>query len=145
MRVVLDANVLVSALISRQGSPGRILDLWENGAFDLAASAEIIDEVERVIRYPKIQKKYRLSQEEVERLLGLISSLVILVKPGRRIKVIAKDPTDNRYLECAKEGQAAYIVTGDKHLLELKEYEGIVILPPAGFLALINLEKKTRD
>lgn len=62
----------------------------------------------------------------------------------KEIKVIEKDPPDNRYLECAREGQASYIVTGDKHLLEIKEHEGIVILPPAGFLALMELEKKKK-
>ena len=142
MRVVLDANVLVSAVISRQGSPGRILDLWEKDVFDLIVSPKIIKELERVIHYPKIQEKYHLPEGHIEKFLGLIGSLAIVVNPAQGIEVIEKDPPDNRYLECAKESQASYIVTGDKHLLELKEYEGVVILPPAGFLALLRLEKR---
>ena len=144
MRVVLDANVLVSAVISRQGNPGRILDLWEKDAFDLVVSPQIIKETERVIHYPKIQKKYHLPEEHVEKFLGLIGSQAIVVNPTHEIGVIEKDPPDNRYLECAKESQASYIVTGDRHLLELKEYKGIVILPPVGFLALLDMEGKIR-
>jgi predicted nucleic acid-binding protein len=58
------------------------------------------------------------------------------VDPAQDLNVVQADPADNRYLECAVEGGASYIVAGDKHLLDLKEYEGIVILPPAGFLWL---------
>jgi predicted nucleic acid-binding protein len=52
--------------------------------------------------------------------------------------VIGADPTDNRVLECAVAGNAAYIVTGDKHLLDIKEYQGIIMLSPAGFLAFLD-------
>lgn len=57
------------------------------------------------------------------------------------LAVIEKDPSDNRYLECAVATGASYIVTGDPHLLKLKEYRGVVILKPAEFLALVKLEK----
>jgi predicted nucleic acid-binding protein len=70
----------------------------------------------------------------------MIANQAILINPANKLEIIDKDPADNRYLECAIEGEAPYIVTGDKHLLELKEYEGIVILPPAGFLAALDLE-----
>jgi putative PIN family toxin of toxin-antitoxin system len=144
MRVVLDANVLISATISRRGSPGKILDLWEKEKFDLVLSPSILEELERVIHYPKIQQKYHLPEERVEQFLGLISNQSITVTPHPKINVIEKDPSDNRYLECAKAGNASYIVTGDRHLLELKEFKGIVILPLAGFIALLELEAKNR-
>ncbi len=142
MRVVLDVNVLVSAVISSRGSPAKILDLWEKGEFDLIISPALLEELGRVIQYPKIQKKYHLSEEFVEKFLGLLSSQTIHVNPSGAVDVVEKDPTDNRYLECAKAGNASFIVTGDRHLLELKEFEGIVILPPAGFIAFIELGKK---
>jgi putative PIN family toxin of toxin-antitoxin system len=140
MRVVLDANVLVSAAISSHGNPSKILDSWEKEKFDLVVSSAILDELERVIHYPRIQQKYHLPEEHVEQFIGLLSSQVITVNPSQEINAIKKDPSDNRYLECAKAGNASYIVTGDRHLLELKEYDGIVILPPAGFMALLELE-----
>jgi putative PIN family toxin of toxin-antitoxin system len=142
MRVVLDVNVLVSAAISAGGSPGKILDLWEQDQFDLAVSRPILEELERVIHYPRIQQNYELPEEYVEKFLGLIGNQAIVVNPSNKLNVIEKDPSDNRYLECAKEGNASYIVTGDKHLLDLEEYNGIVILTPTGFLAILRLEGK---
>jgi putative PIN family toxin of toxin-antitoxin system len=142
MRVVLDVNVLVSAFISAGGSPGKILDLWEQEQFDLVVSSPILEELERVIHYPKIQQKYNLPEEHIDKVLGLIGNQAIAVNPSKKLYVIERDPSDNRYLECAKEGSASYIVTGDKHLLDLKEYNGIMILTPTGFLAILRLEGK---
>jgi putative PIN family toxin of toxin-antitoxin system len=139
MRVVLDVNVIVSAAISAGGSPGKILDLWEQDKFDLVVSRPILEELERVIHYPKIQQKYDLPNEHIDKLLGLIGNQAITVNPSKKLTVIEKDPSDNRYLECAKEGNAAYIVTGNKHLLDLKEYNGIMILTPTGFLTILRL------
>ncbi|MEJ2262067.1 MAG: putative toxin-antitoxin system toxin component, PIN family [Anaerolineales bacterium] len=142
MRVILDVDVLVSAAISARGSPGKILDFWEQEQFDLVVSPPILEELERVIHYPRIQQKYELSEEYVEKFLALIGNEAIVVNPSNKLNVIEKDPSDNRYLECAKEGNASYIVTGDKHLLDLEEYNGIVILTPTGFLAILRLEGK---
>jgi putative PIN family toxin of toxin-antitoxin system len=144
MRVVLDTNVIVSALISSQGAPGETLQAWERDRFDLVVSPATLDELGRVLHYPKIQKKYNLPTEHLDRFLRTISSQAILVNPTKELKVIKADPSDNRYLECAQEGDAAFIVTGDKHLLDLGEFEGTIILPPAGFLAVLELEGKQK-
>ena len=141
MRVVLDTNVLVSAAISSRGSPGKILDLWKKDRFELVISPPILEELERIIHYPRIQQKYKIPEEHIERFLDLIGSQGISVNPSIEINVITRDPSDNRFLECAKEGGASYLITGDEHLLELKEYQGIVILPPAGFLLVLEIGK----
>ncbi len=144
MRVVLDANILISAIISRKGSPAQILVLWEQEMFDLIISPPVLAELERVIHYPRIRKRYNLPEEQVDQFIQLISTQAISVDPSIEITVIERDLTDNRYLECAVAGGASYIITGDSHLLELKEYKGIIILPPAGFLALVESEKKKK-
>lgn len=144
MRVVLDANILISAIISRKGSPAQILVLWEQEMFDLIISPPVLAELERVIHYPRIRKRYNLPEEQVDQFIQLISTQAISVDPSIEITVIEKDLTDNRYLECAVAGGASYIITGDSHLLELKEYKGIIILPPTGFLALVESEKKKK-
>jgi hypothetical protein len=141
MRVVLDVNVLVSATISARGSPARIMELWEEERFEVVISPEIIGELGQVIRYPKIQEKYHLPEQYVEKFLGLISNQAIVVEPVRKITQIKSDPTDNRYLECAIAGRAAYIISGDQHLLRLVEYQGIPILSPAEFLAVLRLDE----
>jgi putative PIN family toxin of toxin-antitoxin system len=140
MQVVLDVNVLVSAVISSRGAPAQILRLWEEERFDLVVSPQILDELERVIHYPRIQQRYNLQEAEVTRFLQFIRSGALVVEPKVEITAIERDPSDNRYLECAVEGRASYIVSGDQHLLDLKEFEGIVILPPAGFVAVLSLQ-----
>jgi len=142
MRVVLDANVLISAVISEKGNPAEILRRWEKQEFDLVISPPILEEVERVIHYPRIQEKYNLPEEEVEEFLDLICGQTILVEPQMKLKVIERDPEDNRYLECATTGGADYIVSGDDHLLGLESYEGVEILSPTGFLALLKVQER---
>jgi putative PIN family toxin of toxin-antitoxin system len=139
MQVVLDANVLISAVISSRGAPAQISRLWEEERFDLVVSQPILQELERVIHYPRIQQRYNLPEEDVVRFLRLVRGGAIVVEPDFEIQAIERDPSDNRYLECAIEAGASYIVSGDQHLLELGEFQGIVILPPAAFLAVLKL------
>lgn len=68
-----------------------------------------------------------------------IRSGAIVVEPNVEIAAIDRDPSDKRYLECAVEGGASYVVSGDRHLLDLEGFEGIVILSPAAFVAVLNL------
>ncbi|MBL7063728.1 MAG: putative toxin-antitoxin system toxin component, PIN family [Anaerolineae bacterium] len=139
MRVVLDANVLISAVISPRGNPAQILRLWEWEEFELVVSLPTLEELERVIHYPRIQERYNLSEEDIEQFLQLIGASATVVEPSVELTVIEKDRSDNRYLECALAAGASYIVTGDDHLLSLKEYRGVVILNPAGFLTLLGI------
>jgi putative PIN family toxin of toxin-antitoxin system len=141
MRVVLDANVLISAVISPQGTPAQILRMWEEGEseIELVLSPAILVEVERVIHYPRIQERYKLPEEYVGQFLDLIRSSATLIEASEKLSIIAEDPPDNRYLECAAEARASYIVTGDDLLLRLKEYKGVIILRPAAFVAAVKL------
>lgn len=136
MQIVLDANVLISAVISPKGNAAKILNFWEQGEFELVLSQTIFVEISQVINYPRIKEKYTLPQEYVEKFLGMIKNTIIDVS-GEELNIIEADPADNRYLECAVATGANYIVSGDAHLLELGEYQGIVILSPASFLALL--------
>lgn len=139
MIVVLDTNVVISALISTGGPPTQIIDLWEAGAFDIAASAPLLDEVKRVLGYDKVKKYLKCTPEEIDRLLNGWRTASIYVEPEEELEVIKDDPDDNRVLECAVVAEADYIVSGDHHLLDLGEYRGIEILPPAGFILLMTM------
>jgi putative PIN family toxin of toxin-antitoxin system len=139
MRVVLDANVLISAVISSRGAPAEILRFLEEERFELVVSRPILEELERVIHYARIQQRYNLPESDVARFLQLIRTGAIVVDPKIEVIAIERDPSDNRYLECAVEGGASYIISGDRHLLDLEEFNGIVILAPAGFVAVLNL------
>jgi len=141
MRVVVDANVFISALISPKGAPAKIVSYWREEKFDVVVSRAILQELGRVLHYPRLQERYHLPEEHIQRFLRLLGRQAIGVAPPETLAVIQRDPTDNRYLECAIAGNASVIVTGDQHLLGLGEYEGVQILTPAGFLALLRLEK----
>ena len=139
MIIVLDTNVMISALLSAEGPPAQIIDLWKAGAFDVAASDPLLDEVKRVLGYDKIKKHLGLTPGETDRLLSGWRTTSIVVEPKEELEVIEDDPDDNRVLECAVAAEADYIVSGDHHLLDLGEYRGIEILPPAGFIVLMNM------
>lgn len=106
----------------------------------MVVSPAILGEVERVIHYPRIQEQYELSEASVDQFLQSIGEGALIVEPSIKLSVVEKDPSDDRYLECAVAGSASYIVTGDTHLLDLKEHQGIRILDPREFLTVLALE-----
>ncbi|WP_420645052.1 putative toxin-antitoxin system toxin component, PIN family [Candidatus Leptofilum sp.] len=138
MRVVLDANIFISALISSQGNPAKILEKWQKRELEVVVSSAIVDEIERVTGYERLQKKYRRIREEREGLIDDLRNFATMVEPQQKLSVVQADDSDNRYIECAIESGASYIVTGDPHLLDIGEYQGIPILTPAIFVALLE-------
>ena len=137
IRAVLDANVFVSALLSPGGFPSKILDAWRLEKFQLLTSFAILEEISRVLQYPKIADRHGWSKEKIRLFIEDLAHLTIPTPGERRLNVIAEDPSDNRYLECAIEGEAEYVVSGDQHLLQLATYEGIQILTPKQFLEVL--------
>lgn len=129
MRIVLDTNVLVSAIVFG-GNPERILLEIDKKGYALLISPAMFVELARILH-----KKIAWQEEQIVFALEGIKKLCTLVKPTIQIKKIKNDPSDNRILECAVSGKADYIVTGDKkHILPLKKFSGIPILSPKEFL-----------
>ena len=129
LKVVIDTNVVISALLFG-GEPGKLVAFWQQGIIKPSASKEIIDEYLRVLAYPK----FELSEEEINYLLYqeiLPYFDIIDVQPGPRI--IKKDPEDDKFIRCASAAKARYIISGDHHLLALKEYQKVKILSPSEF------------
>jgi len=141
MRVVLDANVLVSAILSPRGTPAQILSAWRAEQFDVVISDAILAEIGRVLRYPKIARRHRWSEERLQIFLDDLAHIAIPTPGGLTLTVITDDPSDNRYLECAVKGEAAYIVSGDADLQRLGAYEGISILTPRAFLEVLQRQQ----
>lgn len=137
-RAVLDTNVIVSGLIASKGTPADLLTAWRKRRFDLVIGSVILQEIERVLRLPRITKAYRLAPQDISDLIELLTSRAILT-PGRlTIPLTARDPEDDQILACAIEGHADYIVTGDQDLLTLERFQGIPIVPPAAFAAVLR-------
>lgn len=133
---VLNANVFVSALISSRGAPAQVVDAWLAGLFEVVISEAILAELEHVLAYDRLRKYARVREPSAE-CVDLISSQALWVEPAAKISVIGDDPSDNRYLECAVDGNAQYVVSGDVHLLDVGQHRGIRILSPAAFVALL--------
>lgn len=139
MRVVLDANVFVSALIRPEGPPGRILvRLFREGAFELVASLPTLNELRRTLRYPKVRKALLLADEELDIWVDALRAIALVVEGRVSRHVVQADPADDIYIAAAAEGLADYIVSGDRHLLDLGEHEGIRIVTPREFLDFLE-------
>ena len=137
IRAVLDTNQYVSMAIKAGGTADRLLAAWREERFVLLLSPPILDEIIRVLRYPRLRRLIRLTPTELD---GLIESLLrdAELTPGRLVvQVITRDPSDNMFLACAVEGRADYIVSGDQDLLTLESHQGIPIVTAAEFLRIL--------
>ncbi len=133
-RAVLDTNVIVSGIIKGGSPPGRILALLFKGRFTSVTSGPLMTtEVSRVLDYPKIRNKYHVSPQVSENILVSLALLSEIV-PTPAIPRMSRDPKDDHLLACAAHGRANFIVTGDKDLLVLEEFQGIPVVTPESFL-----------
>lgn len=135
---VLDANVFVSAVLSPGGIPAVILRAWRDERFHLVMSPAILDEIDRVLRYLKIRSRHRWREQQLRLFLEDLAHFAILTPGELTLSVIVEDHSDNRYLECAIEGGADYLVSGDEHLLRLAAYRKTSILNPRAFLDVLK-------
>lgn len=138
MKVVLDANLFVSAAIASQGKPAQVLDAWRASRFSLVIREDILGEIREVLFRPHIQKRHQWAQEQIESFLSGLRELATVTPGELEVSAVTDDPDDNMYLACALEGEADYIVSGDQHLLKLGAFEGTQIVTPAQFLEILE-------
>lgn len=134
MRVVIDTNVLISALLFK-GELSQIHKLWKNKRIVSLVTREIFDEFLRVLKYPKFQ----LSDDDIQYIIQEeILPYFEVIEIIDDLKGISKDPDDDKFISCAVNGKAEFIISGDKHLLEISGYQEILIISPNEFLKLIK-------
>ena len=133
MRVVLDTNILVSALLG--GKLAEILDAWQAGSFTLIVSDDIFAEYIKVLKRPK----FGLPLQVVEDIIGYLFQNAEFVTPEQELDVIADDPDDNKFIEAAITGNAEFVVSGDNHLLELGNYQHVEIITAHAFMQRLNV------
>jgi len=129
VKIVIDTNIVVSHFFG--GKPADILSLWRNEKIEWCTSPEIIKEYENVLMRPK----FGLPDSIVEKFMELIIANTTLVFPTVNVDIVKEDPHDNKFLECALESESKFVVSGDKHLLSLKNYKNIKIVTCADFLS----------
>jgi len=133
MRIVADTNILVSATFWG-GDSERIMREVEKGRVTLVLSSEIIKELLKVLNTDEMLQKIRDKDLKFRMTTAKLMSLAEIVAPDEKLDAVPDDPDDNIILECAKKGAVDFIITNDKHLLKLKQFEGIPIVTPKEFL-----------
>jgi putative PIN family toxin of toxin-antitoxin system len=108
--------------------------LAEAGRVQVFASIDILQEIHRVLEYEKILRILKRSGKEPSSIMATIVSLCSLVEVKSTVQAIQEDPTDNQVLACAKDAAADFILSGDRHLLQLGVYEDTRVLTASSFL-----------
>ena len=133
-RVVLDTNVLVSALLFR-GELSKIVGLWQKGKIIPLISKETFNELRTVLGYPK----FSLTQEERDSIIeNEILPYFEIVEAVKEVKGVCRDPEDDKFISCAISASADYIVSGDKDLFDLKQYKSTKIIKVSDFLKMVK-------
>ena len=124
----------------RRGAQAELLHAWRERRFLLIISPFILNEVEKVMSQPLLRQKYHLQENQIERFLSLLRMDSLQVPGIIRVQV-CRDPQDDAILGCAVEGEADFLITGDKDLLVLKKYRNIRILTARHYIERLRLER----
>ena len=138
LRVVLDANVVVSGWLQALGPSARVLDAANAGRIQIVVSPAILDEYRRSLGYAKVRRRLRVPPAVVGAWLDALSLLAEVVPGERTVAVVGADSDDDKYIAAALEGGAALVVSGDRHLLDLGEHEGVRVRSPRSFLEVLD-------
>jgi uncharacterized protein len=130
-KIVLDTNIIISAIICKQGDPAKLFEKLINEEIENYTSKEIIEELIEVLNRNEIIKKTKKETRTFILEQYLIHSQIIT--PKTKHKIIDHE-SDNKFIDTAKEANAKYIISGDKHLLEIKEFNGIKIIRAKEYL-----------
>lgn len=127
MRVVLDTNIYVSALLTPGGTASALLRLWRDGHFELVTSSTVLAELRRVLNYPKFERLRERNDKTILDLMTLLGTHSIYIQDVEEIPLLPTDPDDTPILALAVAAGADVIVSGDAHLLDLGAYGGFGI------------------
>ena len=132
--IVPDVNVFVSGTSIAQRPPAQIMQAWKQNVIEVATSEPILDDLARVLTYPKVVRYTRMTPQEIDSYIQFIRATAILVT-STTPAAVSSDPDDDKLFSCAVEAHADYIVSGDeKHVLPVGTYEGIQAISPRDFV-----------
>lgn len=133
IKAVFDTNILVSSIFWKKGNPRKVVELAIDGRLICFTTVEILDELGKVLR-----RDFDASDNEVLRQVNVILGYSELITANIHLDIVKKDKDDNKILECAVACGADYIVTGDKHLLDLKSYKQTRIITAAEMVNIVQ-------
>lgn len=133
MLVVVDTSVLISGILWT-GLPHRLIELAEAGDITLCVTAEILQELREVLSRPKFMTKIQDRLTTVEEIMQSVLRLAALYPAPPRVRIVQADPDDDKFIACALAAGAKYLISGDGHLLDVKEYAGVSIMTVREFL-----------
>jgi putative PIN family toxin of toxin-antitoxin system len=129
MRIVADTNVVVSGLLWL-GNSGHLLAAAANGRLTLYTSPVLVAELRNTLQYPRLAQRVERSGLALDELIARYTNVALVVQPATLPRIV-RDPDDDHVLACAAASQADFIVSGDKDLLTLKDFEQIPIVTAA--------------
>lgn len=144
IKVVFDTNIIISGLIANSGPPYEVLEMWRQGNIVLLTSDAIIKEVVNVLKRPFFQDKRHIDKADISQIKRVLETDAIVFSPNTCLEIVGDDPDDNRVLECALDGDADYIISGDHHLLEIEEFQNIQIISARKFLIILKSQKNLK-
>lgn len=130
LKIVIDTNIYISAIFWG-GKPRDVIDLGRDNNVRIFTSSEIVNEISE-----KLRMKFKIPESEVSQILIDLSSFTFPVEVTEKYRVVRDDPDDDKFIDCAVQCKADYIVSGDRHLLSLGEYSGTKILKASDFLSI---------
>ena len=133
MKIVLDANIFISSFFWG-GNPRMVLERVITRTDELLITKEILDEIEEVLNRPK----FHVGKNEIEYYLQSIEEIAHKIVTKNRLTKASRDKADNKYIECGIAGKANYIISGDIHLLEIREYDNLKIVTAKEYLEIIR-------
>jgi putative PIN family toxin of toxin-antitoxin system len=120
------------------GSPANIIKAAEEGRISIIASEQIVREINQTLAYPRLREIYEGAGIGRDELIEAVLRVAKMVEVTKKIELIQEDPADNKFLECALDGKADYIVSGDSHLLRIGQYQRIQIHTVRQFTKLME-------
>ena len=139
LRAVLDTNVFISGIKSKDTPPGQILDAWRAQQFVLVTSPRLLAEIQDVLSRPTILHLLHKTPSEVDSFIQTLNQKTYITEGSLEVMVLKDDPDDNMILACAMEGLATHLVTGNKKHFSFADYKGIQIVSPREFLSLMEI------
>ena len=133
IKVVLDTNIFISSIFWGMGNPHKIIEKAINQKIEIFSSEEILEELQKILK-----RDFEQPEDLIGEQINFIKQLVEIVEIQEKVDFVKEDIDDNKIIECAVSANANFIITGDNHLLKLKEYHQIKIINVRDFLDIIE-------